>query len=311
MIKKLFLLILFIPVMVPLSKGQQKEAGIYTDSTGQVFVQANMPAYFFISPADNVDQKVLIPSQDPKSNPMYFDGNGTHYIRVQDAESKSPVTFKIYADGIAPKIALKFGSGQLITSGKRFYVEAGSIAEVIVKDNLSGVRDVFASLNGATFSKIGSSINIGRESDNNLQIYAVDNVGNVSDTNTFRVITAVDAIVKINNVYFDINSSRLRPESKNELNELAQVLSEFPELRIELRAHTDSQGDSNYNLKLSERRAEAVANYLVFKGIKSKRLIYKGYGDTCPVNECVKGVTCSEEKLQENRRVEFKILPIK
>ncbi|MHC1702988.1 MAG: OmpA family protein [Tenuifilaceae bacterium] len=311
MIKKLLLFSFGIFFVTQLAFGQQKVAGFYVDSMGQVYIQADLPAYFFIAPAENPNEKVLIPSQDPKSNPMYFDGNGIHFIRVLDAESKTPINYKIIADGMAPKVSIKFNKGLLINSGKRFYVEAGSKAMVTAKDNFSGVKSIYGSLNGTSFSPINESIDIGNESDNVLRVYAVDNVGNISDTAQYRIITAVDAIVKINNIYFDTNSSKLRSEGKTELNELVDVLAEYPEIRIELRAHTDSRGDSNYNLILSQNRAEAVANYLVYKGIYSNRLVYKGYGDSSPVNECAKGVDCSEEKLQENRRVEFKILPFK
>jgi len=311
MIKKHLLFSFGIFFLMQLTFGQKKEAGIYVDSLGQIYIQSDLPAYFFIAPEEKPNEKVLIPSQDPKSNPMYFDGNGIHYIRVLDAESKSPINYKIIADGIAPKVSLKFKSGLLMNSGKRFYVEVGSKATVIAKDYFSGVKSIYGSFNGSSFTLINESIDIGNDSDNVLRVYAVDNVGNISDTSQFRIITAVDAIVKIKNIYFDTNSSKLRSEEKTELNELVSVLVEYPEISIELRAHTDSRGDSNYNLILSQNRAQTVANYLVYKGIKANRLVYKGYGDTSPINECVKGVVCSEEKLQENRRVEFKILPFK
>lgn len=311
MLKNIFLLLVFTLILAQISEGQQNEDGVYVDSLGQVYIKANKPIYFFIAPSEHSDEKVLIPSQDPKTNPMYFDGNGARYLSVIDDNSKNPITFKVFADGFAPKISLRFKSGLLMNSGKRFYVDNGSKAIVIAKDNLAGVRSIYASINGSLFNQVSSDLDIGSESDNILRIYAIDNVGNISDTAQFRVITAVDAIFKINNIYFDTNSSKLRPEGKTELNDLVQALADYPEIKIELRAHTDSRGDSEYNLILSEQRAESVANYIIYKGINSERLVFKGYGDTTPVNECAKGVDCSEEKLQENRRVEFKILPFK
>lgn len=310
MVNKLTLIFLFLVCLSQLAFGQHKESGIYVDSTGQVFVQVNTPVYFFVAPADNQNKRVLIPSKDPKSNPMFFDGNGIHYLHTNDAETNKPISFKIIADGIAPKTTLTFDKGLLMNSGKRFYVDEGSIARVVAKDNYSGVKEVFVSVDGSTY-KNTSSISFDKGSDYNVKIYAVDNVGNISDTTEIRVITAVNSIAKINNIYFDINSTRLRPESRTELNEFVQVLNEYPEIKIEIRAYTDCQGDAAYNLLLSERRAEAVTTYLTSKGINQSRLTFKGYGDTNPVNECVKGVTCSDDKHQENRRVEFRILPIK
>jgi outer membrane protein OmpA-like peptidoglycan-associated protein len=310
MIKKIFLKTLLITAISPFVMGQQKEAGIYVDSIGQVYVQANMPAYFFVAPDNKQESRILVTSQDPKSNPMYFDGNGTHYIKTQDAETNKPISFKILADGIAPNVSLKFKNGLTMHSGKNIFVEEGSVANVIAKDNLSGVQNVFVSVDNSDFTPTKTLLfNKGRYY--HVKTYAIDNVGNISDTLRFGVITAIDSIVKINNIYFNTNSASLRPESKIELNELVKVLAEYPEIRIELRAHTDCRGNSDYNLALSEKRAESVVNYLVCCGINSSRLKFKGFGDTNPINECVKGVMCSEEKHQENRRVEFKLLPIK
>lgn len=289
--------------------GQQVDSNIIVDSLGQIYVKTNVPAYLFISPS-NSDERIIIPSNDPRTNPMVFDGNGIHYIQTQDAASQKPITFKIIADGIAPKISIRFKKGLLMSSGKRFYVDEGSIAEFFATDNYSGVKDVFVSKDGLLFNN-SNIVTFDKGSDNLVKAYAVDKVGNISDTSQFRVITAVNAIVKINNIYFDINSNRLRADSKTELNDFVQVLSEYPEIRIEIRAHTDSQGDAAYNLQLSERRAEAVVEYLILRGVHSTRLTFKGLGDSTPVNECIKGVNCSDEKHQENRRVEFKILPLK
>lgn len=310
MYKIIVLKVFLFLVTIQLTLGQQNKSNIYIDSLGQVYVKANVPAYLFISPESRPDSKTLIPTNDPRTNPMVFDGNGIHYLHTQDAVTKQSINFKIYADGIAPKVSIRFNKGLLMSSGKRFYVDEGSTAELIAKDNFSGVKDIFVSIDGSAFTN-SKIVSFDKGSDYRVKAFATDNVGNSSDTTLFRVITAVNSIVKINNIYFDINSNRLRPDSKIELNDFVQVLNEYPEIRIEIRAHTDCQGDAEYNLQLSERRAEAVVNYLVQKGISDFRLSFKGFGDTSPVNECAKGVNCSDEKHQENRRVEFKILPIK
>ncbi|HCT30876.1 MAG TPA: hypothetical protein DIW31_09115 [Bacteroidales bacterium] len=309
MFGKIIFFISLIISTVHIAFGQQNPSNMYVDSIGQVYVKTDVPAYFFVAPADNNATKYIIPTNDARTNPMIFEDNGLHYIQTTDATNK-PVTFKIFADGIAPKISIKFKKGLLMSSGKRFYVDEGSIAELIAKDNYSGVQNIFVSVDGSEFTPT-KIVSFEKVSDYQVKAYAIDNVGNVSDTVSYRVITAVNAIVKINNIYFDINSNRLRPESKEELNEFVQVLNEYPEIKIEIRAHTDSQGDSQYNLQLSERRAEAVVEYLIQRGIYNNRLSFKGFGDTMLVNECTKGVDCSDEKHQENRRVEFRILPMK
>lgn len=309
MIRRITLQILLITLFSQLLIGQEKESGIYLDSLGQVYVQASRPVYFFIASDNKLESRILFTSKDIDSNPMYFDGTGPHYIKTIDAETNKLINFKVLADGIAPIVTLNFNNILLKNSRRRVYVEVGSEAKIVAKDNLSGVRKVFVSIDGSDFTNLRTVI-FDKETEYQLKTFAIDNVGNISDTIQYKVITAVDSIVKIKNIYFDINSSRLRPESRVELNEIVLVLNEYPEIRIELRAHTDSRGDAAYNLELSEIRAESIVNYFIYRGISKNRLTFKGFGDTKPINDCTKGVSCSEEEHQKNRRVEFKVLPV-
>ena len=109
--------------------------------------------------------------------------------------------------------------------------------------------------------------------------------------------------VKLNNINFETNSAELKEDSYKELDRLLELLEKNPSIRVEISAHTDDVGSNQYNLKLSQRRAKAVVNYLVEKGVDPRRLIAKGYGETKPLvpND-------SEEHRAMNRRVEFKIL---
>lgn len=116
-------------------------------------------------------------------------------------------------------------------------------------------------------------------------------------------ITDPGTIVRLENIFFDLDKSSLRPESKIELDKFAEFLTQYPELKIEIGGHTDNRGDKVYNQKLSEARAKAVVDYLVGKGIDGKRLSWKGYGDTMPT---VKDAQ-TEEQHQLNRRIEYTI----
>ena len=73
-------------------------------------------------------------------------------------------------------------------------------------------------------------------------------------------------------------------------------------------SHTDSRGNDDYNMSLSQQRANSVVNYLVGKGISRSRLVAKGYGETRLVNRCANGVECSEADHKKNRRTEFRII---
>ncbi|MFT4737390.1 MAG: outer membrane protein OmpA-like peptidoglycan-associated protein [Paraglaciecola sp.] len=114
--------------------------------------------------------------------------------------------------------------------------------------------------------------------------------------------------IRLENVYYDLNSASLRPESQEELNKLLGFMNDNPGIVVELSAHTDSQGFAPYNKRLSQKRVESVTKYLTENGIDKQRLVSKGYGESKLVNNCSDGVKCSAEQHQENRRTEITIL---
>jgi len=114
--------------------------------------------------------------------------------------------------------------------------------------------------------------------------------------------------ITISNIYYDYDKATLRPESFPSLDTLVMLVKENPDMTMEIGSHTDSRGSDEYNLKLSQARAQSVVDYLINKGIEKERLIAKGYGETKPVNKCVNGVPCTEEEYQANRRTTFRIV---
>jgi outer membrane protein OmpA-like peptidoglycan-associated protein/tetratricopeptide (TPR) repeat protein len=116
------------------------------------------------------------------------------------------------------------------------------------------------------------------------------------------------------NVFFDLNKSTLRPESKVELNKFANYLKSNPNIKIELGGHTDSRGNKDENLKLSSDRAKSVLDFLIQCGIQSSRLTFKGYGSLQPLfsdEEIAKLIKTEDKEAahQKNRRTVYKILP--
>lgn len=118
----------------------------------------------------------------------------------------------------------------------------------------------------------------------------------------------VGKIFELENIYFDLDKSFLRPEAKDELDELYNLLMQYPSLKIELSSHTDSRASNEYNMALSQRRAESSVSYLYERGIDKSRVTARGYGERRLVNECEDGVQCTEAQHQKNRRTEFEIL---
>jgi outer membrane protein OmpA-like peptidoglycan-associated protein len=103
-------------------------------------------------------------------------------------------------------------------------------------------------------------------------------------------------------VYFDFNKASIKSVSFALLDDVAQAMKDNPKIKVEIQGHTDSVGDDNYNLKLSQKRAESVKAYLVKKGIDSGRMVPKGYGENVPIAD--NRTTAGRD---QNRRVEFVI----
>jgi outer membrane protein OmpA-like peptidoglycan-associated protein len=89
---------------------------------------------------------------------------------------------------------------------------------------------------------------------------------------------------------------------------LLPVLAQNPGVKVELASHTDSQGNDTSNQDLSERRAKAVADYLITKGINSSLLVANGYGETKLLNRCKDGVSCTAREHAANRRTQFRLI---
>ncbi len=119
-------------------------------------------------------------------------------------------------------------------------------------------------------------------------------------------------VIHIPNIQYEFDRANLTEGSKLAIDTtIFELMSLNPELIVEIQSHTDSKGNDKYNMKLSQKRAESVVEYLVNKGIDRKRLIAKGYGETKPVvpNENADG-TDNPEGRAKNRRTDFKIIGV-
>jgi len=113
--------------------------------------------------------------------------------------------------------------------------------------------------------------------------------------------------VTLNNIYYDYNKATLRPTSMIELDKLASMIRETPGILIQINAYTDERGRSEYNMKLSAKRANSVVEYLISKGVNRERLIAKGYGESKLL--IVNAIT--EDDHQANRRTAFQVIDAK
>jgi OmpA-OmpF porin, OOP family len=114
----------------------------------------------------------------------------------------------------------------------------------------------------------------------------------------------IPKVVRLDGVTFEFNKARLRPDSQTILNWVSDIMKKYPDMQVELGGYTDSIGSAAYNLKLSQKRAEAVKQYLVVeRGIDAGRIQAKGYGKENPVAS-----NKTDEGRERNRRVELHIL---
>ena len=141
-----------------------------------------------------------------------------------------------------------------------------------------------------------------------------DNFEKMSKTILLNSYLSVDEdIVSKNNIlqidhepiYFDLNSSYLRPDAIVVLDHVLSVIKKYPEMKIHCASHTDSRASDKYNIWLSKRRAQRTAEYIISKGIEASRITFEGYGENLLVNDCSNNVKCTEQEHQLNRRTEF------
>jgi len=135
----------------------------------------------------------------------------------------------------------------------------------------------------------------------------VDRQDRCLDTPTGTAVDAngckLKATIVLKGVTFATASAKLVGESRQVLDEVVETLRRNPELKLEVAGYTDNRGNRNYNVRLSQQRAESVRNYLVAQGITGERLQAKGYGPSDPIAD-----NASENGRAANRRVVLHII---
>ncbi|MGB1204086.1 MAG: carboxypeptidase regulatory-like domain-containing protein [Chitinophagales bacterium] len=118
-------------------------------------------------------------------------------------------------------------------------------------------------------------------------------------------------ILDLNHIYYDFDKAYIRKDAKEELNKVVSFMTDNPALVLELRSHTDARGTEEYNIELSERRAQSALEYILGRGIATNRISARGFGESEPANQCVDHTTCEDPEHQDNRRTEFWIIGIR
>jgi outer membrane protein OmpA-like peptidoglycan-associated protein len=111
--------------------------------------------------------------------------------------------------------------------------------------------------------------------------------------------------IRLRNVFFEFDRADIKPESEVELLEVVRLLQAHPKWKVEVQGHTDSVGTAMYNQQLSQRRAEAVRQFLIERGIKPERIQARGYGSSRPI-----APNTTEEGRALNRRTEILFIEV-
>ena len=115
-------------------------------------------------------------------------------------------------------------------------------------------------------------------------------------------------LFELEDIYFEKNEWDITQNEVFKLQILLEILKQNPEIKINIRAHTDSRASKNYNLNLSQKRADATMHWLIENGINKNRLSANGFGEKYLMNECADGIPCTEQEHKINRRSEFIVL---
>jgi len=125
--------------------------------------------------------------------------------------------------------------------------------------------------------------------------------------NNLKFSTAKKEIEIIEDIHYESGSFKILPAAEVVLSKAIDALKKNPTLLLEVQSHTDATAGDEYNMDLSQKRANTVVDYIVSKGIDKKRLTAKGFGETQILNRCANNVDCSDEEHRQNRRTVFKL----
>jgi outer membrane protein OmpA-like peptidoglycan-associated protein len=217
--------------------------------------------------------------------PILKDGNRIRYDALPNREYSIKGSKQGYRDKtiLLPVGRLK-GENRISV---KIELEKIKPVDLLVIENISGKRQNFI---------LGDTISLFNGTEEELQASLASRH------------TPVGKVIRISNIYFDLDKSFIRGDAEVQLGRLVSLLKNFPEMTLAMDAHADSRASDNYNNALSQRRVRATTQYLIEKGIDSNRLTQYYFGERHLVNDCGNDALCTEAQHQFNRRTEFEIV---
>ena len=255
----------------------------------------------------NADDFALIMKENEGTG--YFSSNRTEKDKLYRFETLPNINYQIMGN-VDNKKTLEPIPGAKVTL---FRPETGTLVTEITDDQGSFRFEVrpnsFYKVKASKelFVPIEKDLNIeySRNTKTALRLY----MEAYTDTEEVVVVNERNQLTQINleKIYFDFDKSNIRPDAAVILDKLVGIMQKYPEMKIEVGAHTDLRGSGTYNQQLSERRAQSTRDYVISKGIDADRLTAKGYGESDPINNCTE-MDCTDAQQDENRRSEFTVI---
>ncbi|NEN25089.1 OmpA family protein [Cryomorpha ignava] len=256
-------------------------------ATGQFKFELLTPMDYFLERVENNDESVL----------------SVDILGMIDSEDLPDEGFKIY---------LEDSDGELI--GMAVTDENGNFIFKSVKPDekyviRSKVTDPNAVINivGKDGEVISSIKPTGTGEFAYVRLSDANRIITLTNESQQKVKVADNELFNLPVLYFEYNDAKLTTESEKSLSKLVVLLDKNPTISLELSGFTDSRGPAAYNLTLSQKRIDAVVQFLQSQGVGASRLVAKGYGETKLLNKCADGVECTEEEHAINRRTEIRI----
>ncbi|MBV1888148.1 MAG: OmpA family protein [Urechidicola sp.] len=217
---------------------------------------------------------------------------------------------KFYVTGVVKdKNSLELLPGTLVTL---FDDQHNSIADMIVTQDAKYSFEIKNNSNyvirGTRKLYIPNNVEFSTNNEGDINKEILLELESYEDAEKNIVVENDKTQIKINPIYFDFDKWNIRPDAANELDNVVAMMKKYPDMVIEIGAHTDARGSENYNLKLSHKRAASVREHLVSQGISNDNVKSVGYGEMQPLNNCTEEGICEEEEYDINRRCEFVIL---
>ncbi|MDN5200895.1 OmpA family protein [Fulvivirgaceae bacterium BMA10] len=223
----------------------------------------------------------------------YLTGNEGYYINFKGGSSIRVNYYNAYMDSFSGNVRSKNRADMkpgwrhiALSFNKR------ALKVYIDQDRVLNIPNVKNQLVNLSLSALGPAGSSGTSVIKNIRLAA----GGVKLYDRFLT----DGKIVTHGILFDVNKATIKPESMGVINSIVQIMKDNPDVKFRIEGHTDSDGDDQYNLELSERRAESVKKAFIQEGIAENRMETKGWGESKPMD-----TNGTSEGKANNRRVEF------